>query len=160
MIRPVTIADAPAICEIYNYYIKHTVITFEEDLLTPAIMEGRVREITPSYPWFVWDEAGEIWGYAYIHRWHERTAYRYSAEDSLYLREGCQGRGLGGKLLGHLLGAAKSAGIHTVIGGITLPNERSVAVHEKFGFKKIAHFSEVGYKFETWLDVGYWELAL
>jgi phosphinothricin acetyltransferase len=147
-------------CEIYNYYITRTVITFEEDPLTPAIMEDRVREVVPSYPWLVWDEGGEILGYAYIHQWRERTAYRYSAEDSLYLREDCQGRGLGGKLLAHLLGTAKTAGVHAVIGGITLPNERSVAVHEKFGFKKIAHFSEVGYKFKTWLDVGYWELIL
>ncbi|MDR2102673.1 MAG: GNAT family N-acetyltransferase [Treponema sp.] len=160
MIRPVKIGDARAIAEIYNYYIEHTVITFEETPLSPADMENRIRNITAHYPWFVYEEAGEPIGYTYINKWKERSAYRFAAEDSLYLKHGWEGRGLGGKLMAALLEAVKKTDIHSVTAGITLPNERSVALHEKWGFIKAACFKEIGYKQERWLDVGYWELLL
>jgi phosphinothricin acetyltransferase len=160
MIRPVRIEDGPAIREIYNYYIEHTVITFDEEPLAAGIMESRIRDGGALYPWIVWEEAGEILGYAYLHQWRDRAAYRFSAEDSIYVREDRQGRGIGGQMLACLLEGAKKSGLHTVIAGITLPNERSVSLHEKFGFRESARFGEVGYKFNAWLDVGYWELIL
>jgi phosphinothricin acetyltransferase len=160
MIRPVQIADAPAIRDIYNYYIEHTVATFEEEPVTASVMEARIRDITAKYPWVVWEEGGEVAGYAYAHKWHERAAYRFSAEDSIYLKAGCEGRGIGGTLLAPVLEELKHMGIHVVMSVITLPNERSVALHEHFGFKKSARFHEIGYKMNQWLDVGYWELIL
>ncbi|GHU59465.1 N-acetyltransferase [Spirochaetia bacterium] len=160
MIRPIQIRDAPAIRDIYNYYIENTVATFEEAPVTVSVMEGRIRDTTAKYPWVVWEEGGEVTGYAYAHQWHERAAYRFSAEDSIYLKAGCEGRGTGGKLLAPVLEELKKMGIHVVMSVITLPNERSVALHERFGFKKSARFHEIGYKMNQWLDVGYWELLL
>jgi phosphinothricin acetyltransferase len=160
MIRPVNAEDAAAICGIYNHYIEHTTVTFEEEPLSPAAMEGRIREISRRYPWLVWEAEGRVLGYAYAHRWHERAAYRFTAEDSLYLLPGEEGRGLGRALLERLLEELRKTELHALMSVITLPNPGSVALHEKFGFQKAAHFGEVGYKMGQWLDVGYWELIL
>lgn len=160
MIRPVNTADAPAICGIYNYYIVNTAISFEETPVSIAEMEDRIRTVTAKYPWFVWEEAGEVLAYAYVNTWKERIAYRYAAELSIYVKYGKEGRGLGKKLMARLLEAVKKTEIHALVAGITIPNERSIALHEKFGFQKIARFNEIGFKLDKWLDVGYWELVL
>jgi len=123
-------------------------------------MEGRIREITMKYPWLVLEEGGEIVGYAYANKYRDRSAYRFTAEISIYLRSGEEGKGFGSLLMERLIDKSQSCGIHTLVSGITLPNERSVALHEKFGFEKIAHFREVGFKFGQWIDVGYWEKIL
>ena len=99
-------------------------------------------------------------GYAYATKWKERSAYRFSAEVSVYLSNQVQGRGLGASLYETLFSKLKEGGINTVIGGITLPNPASVALHEKMGMKKVAHFENVGFKFNQWQDVGYWQLSL
>jgi phosphinothricin acetyltransferase len=169
MIRPVSHADAAAICDIYNYYIENTAVSFEEKPLRFDEMEERIRKISAKYPYLVWEEEGAvpgdtnpggINGYAYINTWRERSAYRFAAEVSIYLRDGFQGRGMGKELMARLLDEARKTDIHALVAGITLPNERSVALHEKFGFRKTARFAEVGYKFNKWLDVGYWELLI
>jgi len=159
-LRRVLIEDASAICDIYNYYITHSICTFEEDPVSISEMENRIREVSSFYPWLIAEEGGVVYGYIYANRWKTRSAYRYSAELSVYVRNGYQGRGIGKTLLGHLLDELKRQGIHTVIGGIVLPNERSVRLHETLGFTKVAHFLEVGYKFGKWLDVGYWQRVL
>jgi len=160
MIRTVTPADAPAICAIYNHYIENTVITFEETPLETAEMEERIGKITARYPYLVWEEDGTVNGYGYVNTWRERSAYRYSAELSIYLRDGFQGRGMGRKLMERLLEEVRKTEIHSLMAVITLPNDRSVALHEKLGFRKVGRFEEIGYKFNTWLDVGFWELIL
>ena len=166
MIRPVGLEDAEEICAIYNYYIENTIISFEETPLKPAEMEERIRKISASYPCIVWEEdAGgacekRINGYACVNTWKERSAYRYSTELSIYVRNGFQGRGIGSKLMEKLIEEVRKTDIHTMVAGIALPNERSVVLHEKFGFKKIAQFEEIGRKFNKWHDVGYWELIL
>ena len=160
MIRPVSPDDAGAICGIYNYYVENTVITFEETPVLPAEMEQRIRDITAHYPWLVLEEDGDLIGYAYAHAWHERAAYRFSAEDSIYLKHGCEGRGLGEQLFAALLEEMRKLDLHVLMSVITLPNERSAALHEKFGFTRSARFREIGYKMDRWLDVGYWELIL
>jgi phosphinothricin acetyltransferase len=124
-------------------------------------MEERINKISAKHPYLVWDAgAGEINGYAYIHSFHERSAYRYSLELSIYLRNGFQGRGMGKALMEKLLEEIRKTDTHAMMALITLPNEASVGLHEKFGFKKIAHLVEIGRKFDRWLDVGYWELIL
>jgi phosphinothricin acetyltransferase len=158
VIRPVHIQDAAAICGIYNYYIENTAISFEEAPVSVGEMEGRIRDISARFPWLVWEEDGEVTGYTYIHEWKERSAYRFAVEDSIYLKQGYEGKGIGKKLLAALLETLEKTNIHTVVAGITLPNERSAALHEGFGFKQIARFPEIGYKFDRWLDVGYWVL--
>jgi phosphinothricin acetyltransferase len=160
MIRPVTAGDASALCGIYNYYITNTAVSFEEEELGPGEMERRIRDVTGKYPWFVWEYGGEILGYAYAHKWHERAAYRFSAEDSIYLRHDARGKGIGRRLLGRVIEVLRQTDIHALMSVITVPNEKSVALHESFGFKKVAQFCEVGFKMNQWLDVGYWELLL
>jgi phosphinothricin acetyltransferase len=160
VIRPVTEDDAPALREIYNYYIANTAITFEEEELVPGDMEKRIRDVTGKYPWFVLEEGGELLGYAYAHAWHKRAAYRFSAEDSIYLRRDARGKGRGKQLLGRLIADLRQADIHTLMSVITVPNESSVTLHEGFGFKKVGEFHEIGYKTGRYLNVGYWELLL
>jgi phosphinothricin acetyltransferase len=158
--RPVTPADAPAIAEIYNYYIANTAITFEEEMLDPGRMAERIQAVIPRYPWFVWEEEGELAGYAYAHAWHQRAAYRFAAEDSIYLKRGWERRGIGGRLLERVIGELREQGCHVLMAVITVPNENSVGLHENLGFKKVGQFNEIGFKLGKRLDVGYWELIL
>jgi len=93
----------------------------------------------------------------YASKWHGRSAYRFSTEITVYLAPAHVGRGIGSQLYARLFPILRDRGIHAVIGGIALPNEASVALHEKFGLEKVAHFKEVGYKFDRWIDVGSWQ---
>lgn len=158
MIRQAVPGDAAAICGIYNYYVQNTAATFEEEPVRVSEMENRVRTISAAYPWLVLEETDAITGYAYANKFRDRSAYRYTAEISIYLQNGQENRGLGTLLLARLIEETKKINMHVLIAGITLPNDRSVAVHEKFGFEKIACFKEAGFKMNRWLDVGYWEL--
>jgi phosphinothricin acetyltransferase len=157
MIRSVREADIPQIIRIYNYYVKHTIITFEEDEIEASEMGNRVKEISQKYPWFVYEEGGKVIGYAYANLWRLRSAYQFSAEATVYLDVDQTGKGIGSELYEALISALKNMEIHSLIGGISLPNQASVALHEKFGFVKCAQFREVGRKFDSWIDVGYWE---
>lgn len=153
--------DIPQIREIYNHYIAHTTITFEEELLEVAQMQARIEACTRRYPWLVsLDEQGRVAGYAYASRWKERAAYRHTAETTVYVRDGHAGQGHGRVLYDALLVALKDRGCHVALGCIAIPNEASVALHERFGFEKVAHFTEVGFKHGRWLDVGYWQKRL
>ncbi len=160
MIRNVKINDAREIAEIYNHYVENTLITFEETAVTENEMTDRIKKNPSNLPWIVYEDNNEILGYAYATEWKSRCAYKYSVEGTIYLRQGKQRKGLGTKLYQELLKQIKDNNIHAIIGGISLPNEASIALHEKLGFKKVAHFKEVGFKFEKWIDVGYWELLL
>ena len=160
MIRTACAGDAPSICAIYNHYIEHSYATFEEAVLAPEEMRRRIEETTATYPWFVWEDNGEVVGYCYGRRWRERAAYRHSVEATIYLKPGAAGQGTGSILFEVLLAELRSRGFHCVIGGVSLPNPASVALLEKFGLKKVAHFSEVGYKLGRWIDVGYWQMVL
>jgi len=120
----------------------------------------RIKETLSAFPWLVYEEHGEILGYAYASKWRGRCAYRYSAESSIYLRHDRVSRGTGLKLYAQLLAELRNSRLRSVIGGIALPNEASQRLHEKLGFKKVAHFEQVGWKLEKWIDVGYWQLIL
>jgi phosphinothricin acetyltransferase len=153
--------DAPQISEIYNHYIKTSTITFEEEPVSAPEMEARVRDIQSlSYPWLVATDGGDVLGYAYGGKWKVRAAYRYASEITVYVRVGLERSGVGSALYSRLLPALKGIGVHTVIGGVALPNEASVRLHEKFGFEKCAHFKDVGFKFDRWIDVAYWQRTL
>lgn len=160
MIRDVSVNDSQKVVEIYNYYIKNTSITFEEVPLTNEDMKERIMSRNLKLPWIVYEENNEILGYAYATEWKLRSAYKFSVESTIYLKYDVLGKGLGTKLYKELLNRVESENIHVVIGGIALPNKQSVALHEKLGFVKVAQFKEVGYKFDKWIDVGYWELIL
>lgn len=161
MIRDATVADAPAIAAIYNHYVEHTIITFETTAVADEDIAARIAATTGGgYPWLVAEESDAVVGYAYATQWSGRCAYRYSAESSVYLAPDAAGRGLGSALYGRLIPQLAGAGMHVVIGGIALPNAPSIALHEKVGMRKVAHFCEVGHKFGEWIDVGYWQMEL
>lgn len=160
MIRDATESDAQSICDIYNYYVANSVITFEEAPIAATEMADRLAVSMHEMPWLVCEDQQNVVGYAHASKWKGRCAYRYAAEVSVYFDPQATGRGLGAELYGQLIARLRSLSIHTVIGGIALPNEASVALHEKLGFKKVAHFKQVGYKQSRWIDVGYWQLML
>lgn len=132
-IRQVAPADAAAITEIYNHYVTQTAVTFEVEPISSAEMLGRIEETISSLPWLVFELEG---------------------------RPESTGQGCGTPLYRQLIKEVGQLGFHSMIGGIALPNPSSERLHEKLGFKKIAHFKEVGWKFERWIDVGYWQLLL
>ena len=156
MIRIVTPSDAPAIAEIYNYYILNTISTFEMEVVTPEEITVRIEKYLKVGPYLVYEENKEVVGYAYLSHFRERKAYENTVESTIYLKNGLGGKGIGYQLYAELLSQAASK-CHTVIAGISLPNEASVRLHEKCGFRKIGHFSEVGRKFGKWIDVGFWQ---
>jgi L-amino acid N-acyltransferase YncA len=160
-VRAVIESDAEAVAGIYNHYVTRTIVTFEENTLSPSEIYQRAREVqSSSLPWFVAEQAGEIVGFAYASKWKGRCAYRFSTEVTVYVNPDHVGYGIGSRLYSQLLPALKDREIHVAIGGIALPNEVSISFHEKFGFTKVAHFKEVGFKFNRWIDVGYWQRIL
>lgn len=161
IIRPAAPADVDRISAIYNHYIATTTISFEEEPVAAADMQQRIDGVaSANLPWLVMCEGDTLIGYAYATRWRVRAAYRYSVESSIYLDPDYAGKGAGSALYEALLAELQQRELHLVIGGIAQPNEASVRLHERLGFRKVAHFSEVGLKFGRWIDVGYWELRL
>ena len=159
--RPALPADAPAIASIYNHYILTTTISFEEAAIDADDIAQRMAAVrSAGLPYLVAEDDGAVIGYAYATPWRVRRAYRSSVETSVYLRDGLQARGTGTTLYRALLAELTAGGYHLAIGGIAQPNPASVALHEKLGFEKAAHFKEVGCKFGGWVDVGYWQLTL
>jgi L-amino acid N-acyltransferase YncA len=159
VIRPCSDADVPRICDIYNYYVRETVVTFEEQPLAVAEMARRIADVGRRFPWLVAETEGTIAGYAYGSLWKTRSAYRFAVESTIYLAPESLGRGLGTTLYARLLDMLSACEAHRAVGCIALPNDASVALHEKLGFRKIGIFDEVGWKLGRWVDVGYWELT-
>jgi phosphinothricin acetyltransferase len=161
VIRSATADDAGAIARIYNYYILNTVVTFEEQAVTADEIAARIAKVAlAQLPYQVLVQDARVVGYAYAGRWHERSAYRYSVETTVYVDHDYIGKGLGAMLYKDLLERLKERGIHTAIGGIALPNPGSIALHQALGFRKAAHYAEVGFKFNAWVAVEYWQLFL
>jgi L-amino acid N-acyltransferase YncA len=153
--------DGAALASIYNYYVDNTVVTFEETAVTAADMNARVAEVyAVKLPWLVAEGAQGVCGFSYAYRWKERAAYRHSVETTVYLEPAAMGQGLGTALYAALIARLVDLGCHAMIGGIALPNAASIALHEKFGMRRVAHFPEVGFKFGRWVDVGYWQKVL
>jgi len=160
-IRQATGTDAERICTIYNHYVATTTISFEEEPVTAADMAKRIVDVdAANLPWLVMLDGDILIGYAYATKWRVRAAYRFAVETSVYLDPQHAGKGAGTMLYEALLAELRQRELHLAIGGIAQPNEASVRLHERLGFKKVAHFSEVGLKFGRWVDVGYWQLKL
>lgn len=156
-VRPCSAQDIPGICNIYNHYIAHTVITFEEAPVSVLDMQKRVDTHTQQFPWLVFEEAGKILGYAYASKWKDRSAYKHTAEVTVYLHPDHCGKGIGGILYRDLFDQLATLNIHVLLACIAIPNTASEKLHEQLGFRQVAHFREVGFKFGRWLDVGYWQ---
>lgn len=161
MIRTARATDSDAIAAIYNHFIRETTVTFEEEPVTSAEMASRIEEILGlDLPWLVATDGERVLGFAYASKWKGRCAYRHSVEVTVYLDPTCTGRGLGTKLYEELFDCLRGLGMHAAIGGIALPNDASIALHEKMGMEKVAHFRQVGHKFGKWVDVAYWQKML
>lgn len=160
-IRDATTNDAAQIAAIYNHYIAHTIVTFEEDPVAADDIAQRITETQQqALPWLVCVDDEKVVGYAYASKWKGRCAYRYSVEVTVYLDPKHTAAGLGSKLYAALFARLTASGYHVAIAGISLPNPASIALHEKFGMHKVAHFEQVGFKFADWVDVGYWQCQL
>lgn len=157
-IRDASIEDAAQIAGIYNHYVLNSHATFEIDAVGIGEIERRVSEIASSYPFLVFSAQGKILGYAHAGLYKTRAAYRNSVEISVYIRHDENGKGIGTRLYEILFARLAESDVHAIIAGISLPNDASVRLHERFGMRKVAHFEEVGFKFGRWIDVGYWEL--
>lgn len=160
LIRPVKIEEAVALCEIYNFYVENTTITFEETSVSVDEFAKRIQDVSAAHPWLVSEVDGDIVGYGYAGTWKPRGAYRYCVESTMYLAQSAMGKGYGTALYQQLIDELRKRGVHSILAGIATPNEPSFALHKKLGFEQVGLFRQVGKKFDRWLDVAYWELIL
>lgn len=116
-------------------------------------MERRIVATTAAYPWLVACDGDRVLGYAYAGRHRERAGYRYSVDVSVYVAEEARGRNIGTMLYTRLFDILGALRFHCALAGIALPNDASVALHRRFGFRDVGVYHEVGYKFGRWLDV-------
>lgn len=159
-IRFAEASDAEALLGIYAPYIEETAITFETSVPSLNEFQGRMRGIMEAHPYLVAVEHGRIIGYAYAHRSHERAAYQWNAELSVYLAPDCRGRGLGRALAKAVLDMLELQGVRNVFSRIAIPNDASVRMHQALGFRHIGTEYRAGYKLGAWRDVGLFQKQL
>jgi len=160
-IRKATLDDASAICNILNYYIENTVIAHETESVSEIQSKQRISDIIDlGYLLFIGEIDGKIIGFCCTQPWNKSVVYETTAEESIFLDKDETGKGYGRQLLGHLLSHIDKTKTHILNATISLPNESSVRLHEKFGFRQVSHMKEIGRKFDQWLDIGCWQLIL
>lgn len=159
-IRLATSNDAQSVLDIYAPYCLKSPATFE--LQAPELEEirNRIDKTLTRYPYLLYEENGQPLAFAYAGQYMERAAYRFSAAVSVYVREGFQGTGKGKALYGVLIPLLKKQGFCNAFAGITMPNPGSEALHKSLGFVQTGLYKNVGYKFEKWHDVSWWQLTL
>jgi phosphinothricin acetyltransferase len=157
-IRLAEASDSVAIAAIYQRYVESSHFTFEE--VAPGAAEIASRMSNSLHGWQVAEEDGLVLGYASTSPMRARAAYRWSVETGIYMSAGAQRRGIGTQLLKAHLELLERQGFVTAIAGIALPNEASVALHEKLGFKPSGIECGVGFKLGRWVDVGRWQREL
>jgi phosphinothricin acetyltransferase len=160
-IRAVEVGDFEVVAAITNHYIASTAIHFGYEPVKAEELRLAWEKGRGLYPFLLLtDEAGGVIGYAKAGKWRERAAYDRTAEVGIYLRHDLIGRGMGGPLYAAMIEACRAAGLHSLIGGIALPNDGSVRLHERLGFVHTGTVREAGWKFGKWHDVGFWQLML
>lgn len=157
-IRLATDMDASQILNIYKPYITDTVITFENKVPSVEEFKERMKNIQSKYPWFVCEIDGRIVGYAYASKFHERIAYEWSVDFSIYIEQSFHGKRIGKALYYALLNTLKMQGFCNAYAIITSPNVKSEAIHKSLGFKEMGTAKKSGYKMGKWLDVKWFEL--
>ena len=160
IIRITTPEDAAGILDIYAPYISNTSFTFETDIPSIEEFTARIKSYLINWPWLVTETDGKITGYAYASRHRERTAYQWSVESSVYIHDDFQQAGSGRALYKTLIKILKQQGFNNVYAVINLPNDKSVAFHERLGFQYFATYEKVGYKLGKWKNVGWWRLSI
>jgi phosphinothricin acetyltransferase len=160
-IRLATADDLPGILEISNWAALNTAANFAIEPETLEAWRADYDETHAMFPWLVaTDDGGTVVGFAKASPWKGRCAYGWTAETTVYVLPDRHGKGIGTALYTRLIEILRAQGYRTLLGGITQPNEASVRLHEALGFRKVALFEGVGWKFDKWHDVGYWELQL
>jgi L-amino acid N-acyltransferase YncA len=161
-LRSATADDAPSIAAIYAEDVLHGTGTFEEVPPTPEDMRARIEKVQAAgFPWLVAERDQQILGYSYAKQFHERSAYRYCCENSIYLHPDAKGQGVGTALLGQLIEDCSRLGFTTMLAIIgDSANAASIGLHRKYGFVHVGTMVAVGYKFERWLDVVTMQLSL
>jgi L-amino acid N-acyltransferase YncA len=152
--------DGAGCAAIYAPYVSDGIASLEEVPPTAEEMAGRIERISARYPWLVAEAGSEVLGFAYGSQHHERAAYRWSVNTALYVATGHHRRGIGRALYAALMPLIVRQGLYVACGGVTLPNDASVALHESFGFKPVGIYRRVGWKAGSWRDVGWWQLQL
>jgi L-amino acid N-acyltransferase YncA len=160
-IRNAAEADLQQMLDIYNEIIANTTAVFQYD---PHTLQMRkdwfAQKQKDGFPVFVAEENGEVTGFSTIGPFRNWQAYKYSVENSVYVRTDMRGKGIGKILLQATIDAAKQMGMHTIVAGIEASNETSIIMHKKFGFEQVAYFKQVAYKFGRWLDLMFLQLML
>jgi len=160
-LRPVEDPDFAAIAALTNVYINTTVVHFGYEPVKADELRDAWRAKRTLYPYLVAvDDHGDFLGYAKAGPWRERAAYQWSVETGIYVVERAHGCGVGRTLYAALIDACRERGFHSAIGGITMPNDASVRLHEALGFQQIATFRQAGWKFGAWHDVAFFQLTL
>jgi L-amino acid N-acyltransferase len=160
-IRQATAADLPAILEIYNDVIVNTTAVYDYNPHTIAMRQQWFEtKQQQGFPVFVAEENGEVLGFSSIGPFRAWAAYQYTVENSIYVAAAARGRGIAKLLMPPIIEAARKLKLHTMVAGIDASNEASIALHKKFSFTEVAHFKEVGYKFNRWLDLKFLQLIL
>ena len=159
-VRIASTEDAAALLAIYQPYIQQTAFTFETEVPTEDEFKKRIEKYLEKYPWLVAEINGRIAGYVYgsVHR--EREAYQWTCECSVYIHDDFKGRRMGAELYDVLFRILRLQGFRNVYAGITIPNEPSEKLHQKLGFEKFAEYENIGFKFGSWHNVGWWRLVL
>ena len=152
--------DAAALLAIYAPYVENTAITFEYDVPTVEDFANRIEKTLKKYPYLVAEEDGVVLGYAYTSTYYARAAYDWAVELSVYVSQDARGKGVGSKLYDELEGLLDQMGYMHFLACISLPNEASLALHRKRGYKQVAHFPKIGYKFENWHDIVWLQRSL
>ena len=160
LIRLATEDDAPAIAAIYAPYVRDTAISFELEPPGADDFRAKIRDVLKLAPWLVREDDGIVVGYAYASSFRPRRAYRFTVESSVYVRSDTRSRGVGRSLYEELMRRLEAQGFKRVIGGMTVPNAPSAALHAALGFERVGVFHAVGFKFGQWHDVEFWEKQL
>ena len=160
-IRLATEADLPQLLTIYNDVILHTTAVYDYEPHTLEMRREwfRTRQ-KQGWPVFVAEEHDSVVGFSSLGPFRAWAAYRLTVENSVYVAAGKRGRGIAKLLLPPLIAAAKELGMHTMVAGIDASNDASIRLHSNFGFEEVAHFKEVGWKFDRWLDLKFLQLIL
>jgi phosphinothricin acetyltransferase len=159
-VRPAADDDLERVCEILNYYIEKTAFNFRTEPQSVDDVRSQWRQRHQRFPWLVATDGAALVGVAYAGPWHERAAYRWTVESTVYVDASAHRRGVGGALYTELLSRLRSKGFHSAVAIIALPNDPSVRLHERHGFAQVGQLREAGYKHDAWHDVGFWQCQL
>ncbi|MHC3511156.1 GNAT family N-acetyltransferase [Streptococcus suis] len=159
-IRSAQIEDAADLVAIYAPYVENTAITFETEVPTVSDFASRIKKTLEKFPYLVAEEEGQVVGYAYASTYYARAAYDWTVEMSVYVSNEARGKGIGSLLYDAIEEDLKARGFKNFLACIALPNPASLALHEKRRYEQVAHFKNVGYKFDTWHDIVWLQKSL